>query len=98
MIYPQSRAKSRDESVSLFSLSEPSAYEPEAVAVRQLADKVGFVAAFGPSFSQIQTNGARRPSDLTRQREFLVSGEASTQFENAHRQLVGLFVNDEVLR
>ena len=39
-------------------------YEPEAIAVRQFADKMGLILSFSPCFSQIRTNGSRRTSDL----------------------------------
>src|SRR5437868_9420471 len=64
---------------AIYTLSLPDALPISVlpIAVRQLGDKMGSIAAFRPGFAKIQAHGARRASYLARDRK-------STRLNSSH--------------
>src|SRR5580765_1005597 len=87
-IYPHCLAKSKDESVSLFSPSQSVNF----------TDKMGCVTPLCPCFSKVQADRSRRAPYLTRQSVFFFCWKVLCDLENLHRKFVCELVNIQVLR
>ena len=68
-----------------------------AIAVSQFTDKVCFVPAFRPGFSQIQANRTGGTTNLTGQREPLFSRKVLGELKDLHTKGVALLVYFQVL-
>ena len=66
-----------------------------SVAVGELADEVGRITPLRPGLAQVQTNGARRPTNLARQGIAFLCWKPLAQIKDLHGEIVSLFENGQ---